>query len=541
MSYKILLKGFILTMIIIVATQGASCQMPGSAGQNSTPDVTPREAYNRLLNTSIEIAYLDTMISLSDWDQSISMPPNATEYRAKAQSYLVDQENKKWIDPEFGRLLSIANNGSNWSTIEAANIRLWNRDYNKKIKLPPDFAARESKMASLSQAAWEEAREKNNYSIFQPHLKAMVELNKEKARYLGYGEHPYDALLDDFMPGMTVDKCDKLFDVIKPQTIELIKKIKESNETAIQNIYGNASYPEDKQGEFTKNITSALGYDYGSGLMVKTNRHPSTYSIGAHDVRTSLRYEEHNPEDAILTAIHEGGHGIAYQRIPDEYYGMPIGSDPGMDMAEAESRLFENNLGRSRAFWEYWLPQMKKEFRPEMDNVSLDDMYRHTNRLNISPIRLDADEVSYILHIIIRYEIERDLFDGKINVEDLPMIWSQKYKEYLGVDIPDDKNGILQDVHWAAGYFGYFPAYAMGSMNAAQLEAAMRRDHPGLDQRFASGDFSIPATWMQEHVYKYGAIYDTPELMKKATGNETEAYDFLNYLNSKYKKIYNFK
>lgn len=210
-------------------------------------------------------------------------------------------------------------------------------------------------------------------------------------------------------------------------------------------------------------------------------------------------------------------------------------------MAEAESRLFENNLGRSRAFWEYWLSQMKKKFRPEIDNVSLDDMYRHTNRLNISPIRLDADEVSYILHIIIRYEIERDLFDGKINVEDLPMIWSQKYKEYLGVDITDDKNGILQDVHWAAGYFGYFPAYALGSMNAAQLEAAMRRDHPDLDQRFASGDFSIPATWMQEHVYKYGAIYDTPELMKKATGNETEAYDFLNYLNSKYKKIYNFK
>jgi carboxypeptidase Taq len=422
MSYTILLKGFILTMIIIVATQGASCQIQGSAGQNSTPDITPKEAYNRLLKTSVEIAYLDTMISLSDWDQAILMPQNATEYRAKAQSYLVDLENKKWIDPEFGRLLSIANNGSNWSTIEAANIRLWNRDYNKKIKPPSDFAARESEMATLAQAAWEEAREKDNYSIFQPHLKAMVELNKEKARYWGYKEHPYDALLDDFMPGMTVEKCDKLLDVIKPQIIELITKIKESNETASKNIYGNVSYPEDKQEEFTKNITSALGYDYGSGLMIETKRHPQTYSIGTHDVRTSLRYEEHNPEEAILTAMHEGGHGIAAQGIPDEYYGMPIGTDPGMDIAEAESRLFENNLGRSRAFWEYWLPQMKKEFRPEMDNVSLDDMYRHTNRLNIGPIRIYADEVSYVLHVIIRYEIERDLFDGKINVDDLPMI-----------------------------------------------------------------------------------------------------------------------
>jgi carboxypeptidase Taq len=505
------------------------------------PNITPRDAYNRLLNTSVEMAYLNTMIGLSSWDQSTSMPGNATEYRAKAQSYLVDQENKKWIDPEFGRLLSIANNGSNWSTIEAANLRLWNREYNKKIKLPPDFAARESKTASLAEAAWVEAREKNNYSIFQPHLKAIVELNKEKARYWGYKGHPYDALLDDFMPGMNVDKCDRLFAIIKPQTIELIKKIKESNQTASKNIYGNASYPEDKQAELTKNITSALGYDYGSGLMMKTKRHPSTYAIGAHDVRISLRYEEHNPEEAILSAIHESGHGIAAQRIPDGYYGMPIGTEPGMDMAEAESRLFENNLGRNRAFWEYWLPQMKKEFRPEMDNVSADDMYKHINRLNIVPVRLDADEVSYILHIIIRYEIERDLFDGKIDVDDVPMVWNQKYREYLGVNVSDDKNGTLQDIHWASGGFGYFPAYAIGSMNAAQLEVAMRRDHPDLDQRFASGDFSIPTAWMQEHVYKYGAIYDTPELMRKATGNETEPYDFLNYLNIKYKKIYNLK
>ena len=541
MRYNFLLIRLILTMTIFVATLGANCQMQDSADQNITSDITTKEAYNRLLNTSVEMAYLDTMISLSQWDQDTSMPQNATEYRAKAQSYMEDLKNKKWIDPEFGRLLSIANNGSNWSTIEASNLRLWNRDYNKRIKLPPDFAARESEMASLAQAAWENAREKDNYTLFQPHLKAMVELNKEKARYWGYKEHPYDALLDDFMPGMTTAKCDKLFDVIKPQIIELMTKIKESNENSSKNVYVGASYSEDKQEEFTKNITSALGYDYGSGIMIKTKRHPATYGIGSHDIRTSLRYDEHNPEDAILTAIHEGGHGIAAQKIPDGYYGMPIGTEPGMDLAEAESRLFENNLGRSRAFWQYWLPQLTTEFRPEMDNVSLDDMYRHVNRLNIVPIRIDADEISYILHVIIRYEIERDLFDGKISVDDLPIIWHQKYKEYLGLNITDDKDGILQDVHWACGYFGYFPAYAMGSMNAAQLEAAMRRDHPDLDQRFTSGDFSIPSTWMQEHVYKYGAIYDTPELMKKATGNETEAYDFLNYLNSKYKRIYNIK
>ncbi|VVB71140.1 Thermostable carboxypeptidase 1 [uncultured archaeon] len=538
MRYSLLLIG---TILIFAAIPGINCQMQSSFDKNNTTDISPERAYSRLLNTSIEVAYLDMMIGLSQWDQDISMPQNATVYRAKAQSHMVDLVNKKLIDPEFGSLLSTANNGSNWSTVEAANLRLWNRDYSKRIKLPPDFAARESELASLSQAAWEKAREEDNYSIFQPHLKAMVLLNQEKARYWGYKEHPYDALLDDFMPGMTMAKCDKLFDVIKPRIIELIKKINESSETPAKKIYGVATYPEDRQETLIRNITSSLGYDYGSGIMVKTKRHPGTYGIGAHDVRTSLRYDEHNPEDAILTAIHEGGHGIAAQNIPDEYYGMPIGTEPGMDTAEAESRLLENNFGRSRAFWQYWLPEMKKEFSPEMDNVSLDDMYRYVNRLNIVPIRIDADEVSYIIHIIIRYEIERDLFEGKISVDDLPKVWSQKYRDYLGLNITDDRDGILQDVHWAEGCFGYFPAYAMGSMNAAQLEAAMRRDHPDLDQRFASGDFSVPVRWMQEHVYKYGATYDTPELIKKATGNETEAYDFLNYLDSKYKKIYNFK
>lgn len=548
MKYNILLIGLILTMVIIIAILSASGQMQGRAGQNITPDITIKEAYNSLLNTSVEMAYLDSMISLSQWDQDISMPQNGTEYRSRAQSYMEDLKNKKWIDPKFGRLLSIANNGSNWSTIEEANLRLWNRDYNKRIKLPPDFAARESIMVSKSLAAWENAREKDNFTIFQPHLEALIELNREKARNWGYKEHPYDALLDDFMPGMTVAKCDSLFEAIKPQIIELIVKINGSgtndsntNKTPLKNVYGNAFYQKEKQEALLKNLTSALGFDYSSGIMVKAKRNPSTYNIGVHDVRTSLRYDEHNPEIALLDVIHECGHGIAAQRIPDEYCGMPIGTEPGMDMAEAGARIFENNLGRSQAFWQYWLPQMKNEFRPNMYNVSVDDMHRYINRLNIIPIRLDADEVSYIIHIIIRYEIERDLFEGKISVDDLPVIWKQKYKEYLGLNITDDNEGILQDVHWAGGSFGYFPAYAIASLNAAQLEAAMRRDHPDLDERFASGDFSIPATWMQEHVYRYGAIYDTLELMKMATGNDTEADDFLKYLSSKYGKIYNLK
>jgi carboxypeptidase Taq len=540
MRYNIHKMGFILMITLMLAAMSASSQgtadQKDKAGMTDT-DVTAKEAYGRLLNTSQEMAYLDTMITLSQWDQDIYMPQNATKYRSKAQSYMEDLKNRMWIDPQFGRLLSIANNGSNWSVVEKANLKQWNRIYSKRIKLPADFAARESEMVSESLLAWEKAREENNYSIFQPYLESLVELNREKARYWGFDEHPYDALLDDFMPGVTAANCDELFEAIKPHIVELIARINESS----SNVYDSGNYPVEKQEALLRNLTTALGFDYESGIMTRAKRSPSTYSIGMQDVRTTLRFDKHNPEIALLDIIHECGHGLASQGIPDEYVGMPIATEPGMDMAEAESRIFENNFGRSRAFWEYWLPQMKSMFKPNMDNVTAEDMYRYINRLNNVPIRIDADEVSYMLHIIIRYEIERDLFEGRISVDDLPVIWREKYRDYLGLNITDDDSGILQDVHWAYGNFGYFPAYAIASLNSAQLEAAMRRDHPDLNQRFASGDFSMPARWMAEHVYKYGAIYDTPELMKMATGNETQARFFLSYLDNKYGEIYDLK
>ncbi len=370
-------------------------------------------------------------------------------------------------------------------------------------------------------------------------MKDLVELYSERARCLGYKGHPYDALLDDSMPGMTVAECDRLFDAIKPEVIDLIRRIKKSNAAIVEDPFRNLSFPEDKQYEFVQEVTKAIGYDYRSGLLLKTRRHPETQPIGEGDVRISVRYDEHNPLDAIFAAIHEAGHAIYYQRIPEELYGMPVGMSPGLDIDEAESRFFENYICRSKAFWQYWLPVLKGTFGPETENISLDEFYAYTNRLNPGPIRLEADEVSYVLHVIIRYEIERDLFDGKTTVEDIPAVWKQKYRDYLDVDVPDNSSGILQDIHWAtAGGFGYFPAYVLGSINAAQLDAAMRRDHPDLDQHIASGDLSILAAWMYEHIYRYGSIYEVPDLMKTATGMETDSSDFLSYLKSKYEMLY---
>jgi carboxypeptidase Taq len=337
------------------------------------------------------------------------------------------------------------------------------------------------------------------------------------------------------MPGMTVERCDKLFNEIKPKVIEFIKKFKKSSLFSSANPFQGTIYPKIKQEEFLREITETLGYSYESGLLNETKRHPQTDVIAIGDVRICTRYSQNDPLIGILSGIHEAGHGINLQGVPKDYYGMPVFNSPGLDMDEAQSRFFENHIGRSKPFWQYYFPTFKEKFSPASDNISLDDLYRYANRINLGPIRLEADEVSYVLHIIIRYEIERDLFGNIINTENLPNIWMQKHEDYLGVQVPDDRSGILQDIHWAAGLFGYFPSYVLGSLNAAQLDAAMRRDYPDLDQHLASGDLNIMASWMKDHVYKYGSIYEVPELMKLASGKDTDFTDFLIYLGNKYR------
>jgi carboxypeptidase Taq len=517
---------------------------------NGSSEMEPKDAYDQLLNISREVAYIDSMITLSKWDQNLMMPEKGLSYRAKAQAYLSDLENRRLTDPEFGRLLSVAERGMSKSfarqssvkrhLIEKANLRIWRRDYDRRTKMPQNFSARESELTSLAQDAWQRARRNDSYSIFKPHLKDLAELYSERAYLLGFEEHPYDAMLDDNMPGMSSAKCDRLFEAIKPDVIDLINRIRNSDVSAPAGLFDGIGFPEERQEEFLKEVTRAMGYDYQSGLLMKTGRHPDTQPVGECDVRISVKYDEKNPlEPAAFAAIHEAGHGIYHQRIPGELYGMPAGDPPGLDMNEAESRFFENHIGRSRAFWKHFLPVLQEKFGQRTGGISLDDLYLFINRLNLGPFRLEADEVSYVLHVIIRYEIERDLFDGKITVDDIPAVWGQKYMDYLEVEVPGDRNGVLQDIHWATpGGFGYFPAYILGSINAAQMDRAMRGDHPDLDERIASGDLSIPVGWMYEHIYRYGSIYEVPDLMKRATGKETDPSDFLRYLKGKYEKLY---
>jgi len=512
---------------------------PGGPATEAPAEMTLRQAYDKLVAVSMDATKLGSALGLVAWDESTLMPPHGADYHAKVQAYLADQANQLLTSPEFGQWLSAAEKGQDWSQVEAINLRLWRHDYDKRTKLPPGFVAREAEMASQSQTAWTKARAENNFAIFRPYLEAMVDLARQKARYYGYEVHPLDALMDDLMPGMTVAQCDRLLGAVTPAIVELVRKIKDSKTVIPDNLFGQAVFPKEKQEALAREMTAAIGLDYQGALYMETPRHPMTTTINPGDVRITTRYKENNPlEPALLAALHEAGHAIYSQGIPAEYYGLPVEQDAGMDIQEASSRYFENYIGRSKPFWQYWFPRFQEVFGPTAATISLDDLYRFMNRFNLSVIRLEADEVSYVLHIIIRYEIERDLFGDKIKTEDLPAVWNQKYKDYLGLDVPDDRSGILQDIHWAGGAFGYFPSYAFGSMNAAQLDAALHRDHPDLDQRLASGDFAVPIAWMREHIYKYGRLYPVTELIKLATGEEQDPSYFIRYLTAKYGEIY---
>jgi len=526
-NYGILIIVFLLTCFPVYGEENLKETLP-----------SPVEAYNKLLDIDRELNYIGSTISLLAWDKSNFMPPDGAEYRGKLVTYFSNMSYEKMTDPEFGKLLSIAEKMENQSDVEKANLHIWRRYYDKEIKLPHDFVSYKSEVTSKAIDAWKKGREENDYSIFQHHLKLQVDISKETVEYMGYDSCLYNGMLDFYVEGLTVEECDKLFEELKPSIIALLKKIKESDVKIPDILFPGNVFPEEKQKELLKTMSQKAGYDLQKGFISKTSLHPETTVMGPEDVRITTRFDETNPfSPSLRTGFHEAGHAIYFQNLPEEYSMMPAGFCAGTDLSEGIARYYENHISKNMSFWTYWLPEFKHTFSIE-DNISSEDIYRYVNRVSMSPLRLEADELTYVLHIIIRYEIERDLFSGKITADDLPSVWKEKYKEYTGIDVTDDKSGILQDIHWATGGFGYFPSYVIGSIEAAQLDAAMRRDCPDLDRQMASGDFSFPLSWMKEHIYKYGAVYTSSELVKKATGKELTSEDFINYLNNKYRVIY---
>jgi len=496
----------------------------------------PQQAYDELVIRSKELYEIDNLRALANWDQQVNMPPKGLAHRAELMSYLAQLDHQKSTDPRIGELLAEAEQGQ-WPPEQAANLREWRRNYDQATKLPEDLVRRRAELTSTANAVWQEARAKDDFAAFAPHLGELVALSREVADHLGWQAERYDALLDQFEPGLTTAQCDAFFAGLRQSVVPLLERIVSSSVKADPSLFRDADFPTAGQRDLGMAMSRALGFDYDAGRL-DISTHPFTTGFGAQDVRLTTRYDLKFPFQSLMGTIHEAGHGMYDQGVPLEHAGTPLGSTVSLGIHESQSRFFENNIGRSMAFWKYWFPRFRQTFPSIVDHISLDDFYLQVNAVKPSFIRTEADEVTYNLHIMVRFEIERDLFRGEIQPADLPGIWNAKYRGYLGITPPTDREGVLQDIHWSWAYFGYFPTYSLGTVYAAQLEAALRRDVPDLDAQMAAGEFGAPLAWMRSHLHRLGMLYRPADLIQHVTGKPPSADDYVAYLTRKYGSLY---
>ena len=464
------------------------------------------------------------------------MPPKGVGHRAEMLSYLAQEMHRKSTDPRIGELLAAAEQGQ-CLPAQAANLREWRRAYDQATRLPADLVRRRAELTAKANAVWQEARAKNDFPLFAPYLGELVALSRETADHLGWQAERYDALLDLYEPDLTAARCEVFFDGLRKAVVPLLERIVASPVQADRNLFRGAAFPEAGQRDLGIAVTRALGFDYDAGRL-DVSTHPFTNGFCTGDVRLTTRYDAQAPFQSLMGTIHEAGHGMYDQGLAPEHEGTPLGDSVSLGIHESQSRFFENNIGRSQAFWLHWFPRFRQTFLGVVDHVGFDDLYLLLNDVRPTLIRVEADEVTYNLHIMARFEIERDLFRGDLQPADLPAAWNAKYRAYLGITPSTDREGVLQDIHWSWGYFGYFPTYALGTVYAAQLEAALRRDVHDLDEQMAAGEFTAPLRWMRDRVHRLGMLYRPADLIENATGKPPSTDDYVAYLTSKYGAIY---
>jgi carboxypeptidase Taq len=482
---------------------------------------------------------LEQATGLVYWDMRVGMPKKAVEQRAEVVGYLSSEGYKfttsekvkgfiEFFEPHLDEL----------NVIDRAMIEELKRQYDEIKKIPEGKYKEYVILCSKSEAAWEEAKEKNDFNIFKPYLGKVIEFQKEFLEYTGYTGTKYDSLLDKYERGITVEKLDEVFGELRDAIVDLLNRIKNS-ETNIDDSFFKSKFTKAEQEEFGLFVLSKMGYDFDAGRLDESV-HPFTINFGNKDVRITTNYHENEFRSALFSSIHEGGHAIYEQDIPDELMGTGLGAGVSMGIHESQSRFYENILGRSKAFWKYFFPEAKKRFK-QLKDVSFEEFYKAINIVEPSLVRTEADELTYSLHVIIRYEIEKLIFNGEVNLEDLPNIWNEKYKEYLGVEPSNDAEGILQDMHWSDGSFGYFPSYALGNLYGAQMLKKMLIDSPAIFDEVENGNLDTIHQWLKENVHRHGAVYKPADLIKLISGEELNAKYFIKYLNDKYEEVYNLK
>ncbi len=500
--------------------------------------VTPEKAYEELIEKYREITILGSCNALLGWDERTYLPRAGTEGRSKQVALLSGIAHEKFTSPRIGELLSIIEASSliaDSSSDAAVNVKEIRRDYDKAVKLPQDLVEDLARVTSLAQSVWVDAREKSDFSLFLPKLKEVIDLKFRQAEAYGYEKEPYDALIDDYEPNITSEDISEVFGKLRDELVPLVKAIGESGMRPDTSIVEN-DFPVGLQGEFGMQVSTAIGFDYEGGRL-DVSTHPFTTTIGPGDVRITTRYNPKHLNQALFGTLHEAGHGMYEQGMPQEHFGTPLAEFVSLGIHESQSRMWENSVGRNLPFWKYFYPKAQEIF-PSLKDTKLDDFFFAINKVEPSLIRVEADEVTYNLHILLRFEIERDLFAGKINAEDLPAVWNEKFKDYFGIVPPNDAQGCLQDIHWSSGYFGYFATYALGNLYASQFFAKAKEDIPDLEDRFASWDFSGLKDWLHKNIHSQGKRYRAGDLVEKVTGKPLSHEAMMIYLKSKFGMLY---
>lgn len=493
------------------------------------------ELYKRYREGMQKIADFKYAAALLQWDQETYLPAAGAAIRGQQIATLTELAHESFTNPALGDLLQLLFERDDLTGIERKNIVLSREDYLKQKKYSAAFVRRLTETIHRSFHSWSEARNKNNFSIFSKDLDEVLQLKREEAQLLGYESHPYNALLNEHDKGLKVSTLDELFNHIRGPLHDLLLQIKARPQ--VDDHFLQQHFPRQEQWDLGMQLLRELGFDFNAGRQ-DISTHPFTVNFCNKDVRITTRIDENNLANMVWSCIHELGHAFYEQGLPDEGYGLPWGEAASFSIHESQSRLWENHVGRSLAFCEKFLPLFQSFFPQQLGHIDAWQFYRAINKVTPSFIRTEADELTYHFHIMIRYELEKQLIEGQIKTADIPACWNELYKKYLGVDVPDDRQGCLQDVHWSHGSFGYFPSYSLGSFYASQFYSSAKDKLGDLDTQIRAGQFQPLLGWLQKNVHQEGRLYTSEELCLKISGLTLNTQFFLQYLLDKFTGIY---
>ena len=493
------------------------------------------KAYQQYQQKLQKVADIEHAIAVLSWDQETYLPAKGANQRSQQITTLAGILHETATDTQMGDLLGTLKDDTSLNEWERCNIAKSYDDYVRQSKFTTDFVMRQSKAIADAYHAWMQAREANSFAVFAPSLDTIVQLKRETCDIVGYTEHPYDALLDEYEPKGRTVVITRLFESVRQQMVDFVREI--AGRPQVDDSFMYKHYNKDRQWQLGLNLLKQMGYDFEAGRQ-DLSTHPFTTSFGSQDVRVTTRVAENDFNEMIWSCLHEGGHALYEQGLNPNYYGLPTGKATSLGIHESQSRLWENNVGRSLPYWKANYALTQQMFPENLASVSLDGFYKAMNKVQPSFIRTSADELTYHFHILIRFEIEKGLIEGTMATKDLAEIWNAKYKEYLGIDVPNDKMGVLQDIHWSHGSLGYFPTYSLGSFYAAQFFAKATNDIPNLESQIEQGNTSNLLTWLRTNIHQYGMLYTSEELCERVTGEPLNFDYFMAYARQKYGHIY---